>query len=338
MKGDETVNKIDKNDSVLIFLKLLFSTFIIAFLCSSMLSLLFQSMNQEASRRISFAITFSLSYSLFATGNYKEDRLELNCEGEKEEIILKIEEIMKKSRWSIVEKNENQIVFKSSLFKTVWREYLTININENNLEIIGYKQFLEYLKEKIGLKKKTKIIYKIAVVALVVLVVFFPNIFSSINKNKKYESYDLALNTAIEERVGKDNYGKVVKLLEKNIGDKSIVILRSRLPYLKEGILMDAICEVEIVKKGDKYMYSSTPFYSIDYAGEGNPPYSLVEGVVEIDKDKNIYYGIGKIFDSSYRLVTDNKNYKELSMIEDNIFIIVDDERYEKIEFWKVEE
>ncbi|GAA0725888.1 hypothetical protein GCM10008905_21920 [Clostridium malenominatum] len=329
------MNKIDKNNSIVIFLKLLLFMSITTFLCSSVLSLFFGPIRQNTSGKISFVITFSLFYSLFATGHYKKHRLEIPCGENNEEMIFKIEKVMKDSHWSIIKRDEKQIVFKSSLFKTIWREYLTININEKNLEIIGYKQFLEHLKVEIGLKKKPKKIYKIIAIASLILMLFLPNIITSINRNKKYKSYDVALETAIKSRVGDENYGKVVKLLEKNAGDKSIVVLKSKLPFFKEGKITDGVCIVKITEKSGKYKYLATPFFVLDYEGELNAPYALVEGVIEMDKDTKIYYGIGKIMDSSYQLVTENKNYKEINRAEDNIFIILDNKKYEEIEFEK---
>ena len=71
-----------------------------------------------------------------------------------EELKSKLQKTMKKGRWNIIKNENNQIVFKSSFWGTILPEYITININENNFEIIGYQLYVEMIVKKL---KKLKI-------------------------------------------------------------------------------------------------------------------------------------------------------------------------------------
>ncbi|GAA0725814.1 hypothetical protein GCM10008905_21770 [Clostridium malenominatum] len=334
------MHKIDKNNSIVIFFKILISMLVITFLGIGTLALFFQSIRENFSGKMISLLAFSFSYSLFSIHYHKENRMEITCEEKNEEMLSKVEDAMKKIHWSIVRRDEKHIIFKSSLIRTLWREYLTININENGLEIIGAKQFLRCLKEEIGLENKAKRIYRNLALSLVIVIMYLPNIMTKVDRRPKYESYSLALEAALKAKAGSIKEEEVIKILEKKIEDKSILIFKAK-SKVKSEQSIDTIFIIEITKKNNKYTYEATPSISLDYFTSNNDvdtetPYSLTEGTIKINESKNLYYGIGKIMDSSYELVTENKNYKEIKRVDDNIFIIVDDKKYEKIEFEKI--
>lgn len=182
--------------------------------------------------------------------------------------------------------------------------------------------------------KKDK--YMIILMMIIMLSLPRVSIFKkSIITNSKYQSYDLALEAALNKKLGnhsKEEKENSIKILEKNIENKSILFFKRKVPN-GNNKLTDAIFIIEIDENNNKYTYNVTPYISLDYAGEADAPYLLTEGIVEINKNKKLYYGVGKIMNKSYKLTT--KNYKDINITEDNIFIITDEKKYQKIEFEK---
>ncbi len=64
-------------------------------------------------------------------------------------IIVKLHEIMKRMHWSLQNTNSNQIVFRSSVFRTFLTEHFIINIEKNSLELIGPKYYVKKVSEKL---------------------------------------------------------------------------------------------------------------------------------------------------------------------------------------------
>lgn len=178
-------------------------------------------------------------------------------------------------------------------------------------------------------------------IILVLITLFSLPILFFVKENtltNKYSNYDLALESALNAKF--NNYSKEeqensIKLFEKKIENKSILFFKTKL-LIENDKLADTIFIIEIDKKNNKYMYNVTPNISLGYDEQADQPYSLTEGVININKNKNLYYGIGKIIDKSYKLVTKNKNYNDLCILKDNVFIITDEKKYQKIQFEKI--
>ncbi|WP_027624122.1 hypothetical protein [Clostridium lundense] len=175
------------------------------------------------------------------------------------------------------------------------------------------------------------------VIIILMLIIFLSLLTVSFFKKRtiaKYQSYDLALEAALSAKLGKlSDKENSIKILEKNIEDKSIIFFKRKV-LDGDNKLTDTMFIVEIDKKDNQYTYNAKPDISLEYKGEvEDVPYLLIEDVVKINENKKLYYGVGKILDKSYKLVA--KNYKNINIIEDNIFIIADEEKYEKIEFKK---
>lgn len=124
--------------------------FCVTFVFRMMLSLIFNNLNRENSSPLWFVLTFSIFYSLFSVNNYTKYSTEVLCEEiTNNDMITEIQKIMKKMHWSMVKNDSEQIIFKSSLVITLWREYLVVTINENSLKLVGSKFFVEKLIKKI---------------------------------------------------------------------------------------------------------------------------------------------------------------------------------------------
>jgi len=103
---------------------------------------------------IVFTFSFSLTYSLFNINNYTKYSIKImNNEVEDRNLIVNLYEIMKKMHWLLEYHNDKQIVFKSRLYQSPWREYLVINIRDNDIEIIGCKYYLQKVLKKAGVEK-----------------------------------------------------------------------------------------------------------------------------------------------------------------------------------------
>ncbi|WP_315120300.1 hypothetical protein [uncultured Clostridium sp.] len=182
--------------------------------------------------------------------------------------------------------------------------------------------------------KRNKYIIILMLIALPILFFFKKG---TINRNK-YQDYNLALEAALNDKFNhsKEEKYKNIKLLEKNIENKSILFFKTTRNLNETNKLIDSIFIIEIEKKNNTYTYEVTPDISLDYFGEtNNIPYSLIEGVIEVDENRKLYYGIGKIIDKSYKLIIENKNYRDVNIVEDNIFIIIDEKEYQNIQFEK---
>ena len=143
------MNKTDSN-KFLTFLKIFCYMFILTFVFRMMLSLIFKHLNSDSSSTIWFILTFSIFYSLFNIKNYTKYSTKVICEAiTNNDIIIEIQKIMKKLHWSMVKNDSEQIIFKSSVVRTLWREYLVVTINENSLELVGSKYFVEKLIKKL---------------------------------------------------------------------------------------------------------------------------------------------------------------------------------------------
>lgn len=159
----------------------------------------------------------------------------------------------------------------------------------------------------------------------------------TLSNNNKYSNYNLALEAALNAKFSncsKEEKETITKILEKKIEDTTILFFKTKMPIKNNKV--DTIFIIEINKRNNKYTYNITPNISLDYDVQPKQPYSLTEGIININKNKNLYYAIGKIVDESYKLVTENKNYKNIINFEDNIFIIAGEKKYEKIEFKKL--
>ncbi|SQB33595.1 hypothetical protein [Clostridium cochlearium] len=173
------------------------------------------------------------------------------------------------------------------------------------------------------------------IIILIIFVVSTIFLFKKISNNA-YKSYDLALEAALNSKFkySKEEKDKSVKILEKKFENKFISFFKIETSN-QNNKLIDEIFIIEIDKKNNKYFIKLTPNISLDYDGETDAPYSLSEGIIKINENKNLYYGIGKILNKSYKLITENKNYTDINMIEDNIFIITDEKKYQEIQFKK---
>jgi len=63
--------------------------------------------------------------------------------------VIKLKKVMKSIHWSIQNENHEKIVFKSSLLRTFITEHIIVNINENSLELLGPKQYVEKIVKKL---------------------------------------------------------------------------------------------------------------------------------------------------------------------------------------------
>jgi fucose 4-O-acetylase-like acetyltransferase len=124
--------------------------FSLTFIFSIIFGLIFNYLNRDISSTIWFAFTFSIFYSLFSINNYTKYSTKVMCEEiSNKDIIIGIQKIMKTLHWSMLKNDSEQVIFKSSLVRTLWREYLVVNINENSLELVGSKLFVEKLIKRI---------------------------------------------------------------------------------------------------------------------------------------------------------------------------------------------
>ncbi|MBU3130190.1 hypothetical protein [Clostridium tagluense] len=143
------MNKTDSN-KFLTFLKIFCYMFSLTFVLSIMVSLIFNHLNRDISSTIWFTFIFSISYSFFSIEKYTKYSTKIMCEEiTNKDIIIEIQKIMEKLHWSMVKNDSEQIIFKSSVVRTLWREYLVVTINQNGLELVGSKYFVEKLIKKI---------------------------------------------------------------------------------------------------------------------------------------------------------------------------------------------
>lgn len=149
LKGGYNLNKTDSN-KFLTFLKIFCYMFSLTFIFSIIFGQIFNYLNRDISSNIWFAFTFSIFYSFFSIKQYTKYSTKIMCqEITNKDIIIEIQKIMKKLHWAMVKNDSEQIIFKSSLVRTLWREYLVVNISENSLELVGSKLFVEKLIKKI---------------------------------------------------------------------------------------------------------------------------------------------------------------------------------------------
>ncbi|MGH4118135.1 hypothetical protein [Clostridium sp.] len=143
------MNKTDSN-KFLTFLKIFCYMFSMTYIFSIMVNLILNHLNRNISSTLWFTFTFSIFYSFLNMDNYTKYSTKVICEEiTNKDIIIEIQKIMKKLHWSMVKNDSEQIIFKSSVIRTLWREYLVVTINENSLELVGSKFFLKRLIKKI---------------------------------------------------------------------------------------------------------------------------------------------------------------------------------------------
>lgn len=199
--------------------------------------------------------------------------------------------------------------------------------------VISISLCINFCGGKFKMKRNRYMIILMLIIVLSLPTVSFLK--RSVGTNNKYQSYDLALEPALKaklrNRLKEENS---IKILEKSIEDKTILFFK-RKALDENNKLTDTIFIVEIDKKDNQYTYNAKPDISLEYKGEvEDVPYLLIEDVVKINGNKKLYYGVGKIMDKSYRVK--NKGYKDINILEDDIFIITDEGKYQKIEFEKV--
>ena len=79
-----------------------------------------------------WAVGGAIGASMVGLEQYKKYAIKvMNEEIIKEEIISEVQKIMKKKHWSVKKKDDDEIIFKSSLFKALWQEYVTLTIAWN---------------------------------------------------------------------------------------------------------------------------------------------------------------------------------------------------------------
>lgn len=124
--------------------------FSLTFIFSIIFDLIFNDLNRDISSTIWFTLTFSIFYSFFTIKKYTKYSTKVMCEDiTNKDIIIEIQKTLEKLHWTMVKNDSEQIIFKSSLVRTLWREYLVVNINENSLELVGSKLYVEKLIKRI---------------------------------------------------------------------------------------------------------------------------------------------------------------------------------------------
>ena len=97
-----------------------------------------------------WAVGGAIGASMVGLEQYKKYAIKvMNEEIIKEEIISEVQKIMKKKHWSVKKKDDDEIIFKSSLFKALWQEYVTLTISENSVELTGPRVFVESIVKKL---------------------------------------------------------------------------------------------------------------------------------------------------------------------------------------------
>lgn len=92
---------------------------------------------------------FSISSCIGYWQRYKKYTTKIIYEGSTDkDMIFKLKKIMKKMHWSIKKNDNEQMIFKSSMFITLLTEHLSVTINKNDMKLAGP----EYYVRKVVIK------------------------------------------------------------------------------------------------------------------------------------------------------------------------------------------
>jgi len=106
--------------------------------------------NMNLTSMLIYTFSFSIVYSLLSLKNYKKFTTKVIYEDIiNKDIAVEVQRIMKKMHWSMIKNDNKCMVFKSSLWVTLWREYLEVTVNVNDLELVGPKYYVEKLVKRL---------------------------------------------------------------------------------------------------------------------------------------------------------------------------------------------
>jgi hypothetical protein len=149
------LNKANLN-KFLMFLKVFSATFIFAFLGGLTSFLIINKGFNHLFRNIGFIhlsfYPFGIAFWFSLISMYRYEKYSAKVMYEdiiNKDVTVEIQKVMKKMHWSVKQKDSKQIIFKSRVVTTFWMEYLEVTINENDLELVGPKYYVEKLVKKL---------------------------------------------------------------------------------------------------------------------------------------------------------------------------------------------
>lgn len=100
---------------------------------------------------VSYVFAFSLIWSLVNAHRYTKtlEKIETDKQ-EKDDLILKLKSVLRKMHWQIEEDTDNQIIFRSSIFQEPWKEKIIVQIEAEEVNLIGARFYIEKVLKKLA--------------------------------------------------------------------------------------------------------------------------------------------------------------------------------------------
>ena len=145
------MNKISKGE-FLRLLQMFCVTFVWTTLACVIITKVFYPL-RDTNFYILFYIPFftSIGFSLGYWQRYKKYTTKIIYDGPTDkDMIFKLQKIMKKMHWSIKKNDNEQMIFKSSVFITLLIEHLSVTINKSDLRLEGPEYYVKKVVNKLN--------------------------------------------------------------------------------------------------------------------------------------------------------------------------------------------